>query len=222
MLLDLRSLQESSGSVANTLSGAAGNYVVTGNPAGFQVARNFAGSAGSYGVTGRDGALQVSRFLSGDAGAYSLAGQSADFAYTPGATDYTLEGLAGSYAITGISASFAYVQNSRETGVSVPSGVKKQYVEIDGKISRVNSYEEAERLISRHKKAKAKDEKKLRILVKKYEVVIPRQKAIVAKEIAEVEQRIDRHWQALAELYEVIDRELSKLDEEEALMVLLQ
>lgn len=104
--------------------------------------------------------------------------------------------------------------------VVVSARGRRKYVEIAGEILPVNSYEEAERLILKHKKEQKKDEKKLKILVKKYEVSL--HSTTIQKQIAEVEKRIDMRWQIMSDLYKLIDRELQKMDEEEALMVLLQ
>lgn len=97
------------GSVAYTLTGAAGSYSLTGRAGTFQVGHSLSGAAGSYALSGNAGSFKVGRNLSGSAGAYGLTGNAGTFSYTPGtpgATNYTLSGSAGAYVLAGNAASF--------------------------------------------------------------------------------------------------------------------
>jgi len=152
MLLDLRSLEESSGggsvsyvlscnsgsytytgqaaslTVERKLSLAAGAYTYSGQAAGLTVDRRLALAAGSYTYAGQAASLGLERKLALAAGAYAYAGNAATLDYVPGAgaINYVISLAAGSYAYTGQDATLDYVAGAVTPPVT-PSGGGKRY-----------------------------------------------------------------------------------------------
>jgi hypothetical protein len=105
-------------------------------------------------------------------------------------------------------------------------GVKRRaYVEIDGRISEVAGYAEAEILFRRLKKeeqAQEQDRRKLKIHLKTVDSGQPNGALYKkARERVEViEARMDDRLEKIAALYEAIQRSLDEQEEEEILLLI--
>ena len=119
MLLALRSLVEAQGS--NTLIGATGTYVVTGQSASFKVVHNLTAVTGSYSLTGVAASFKVAHTLSATVGSYTYTGVAATFKNVR-----TLLANTGSYSLTGIAATFNYVAGAGSIAYSL-SGATGSY-----------------------------------------------------------------------------------------------
>ena len=101
---------------------------------------------------------------------------------------------------------------------------RRSFVEIEGRLVEVSGIDEAERLLSELKqeeKLQEKDQKKLRISVKKYEVDI-RSPGRPLERPEVIEQRMDNRAERIAQLYALILQNLEEHnddDEEEVLLL---
>ena len=100
---------------------------------------------------------------------------------------------------------------------------RRSFVEIEGKLVEVSGIDEAERLLSELKqeeKLQEKDQKKLRISVKKYEVDI-RSPGRPPERPEVIEQRMDNRAERIAQLYALILQNLEEHNDDEEEVLLL-
>lgn len=104
---------------------------------------------------------------------------------------------------------------------ALPGGGRRTFVELRGKILEVADYAEAEQLLKElrsEEKAQEKDQKRLKIVAKKWTVDL-RSKA-VEKQIETIEQRMDDRLEKMARLYAEIAGRLDEIEDEEEFLLL--
>ena len=104
---------------------------------------------------------------------------------------------------------------------ALPSGVRRSFVEIQGKIREVADYAEAEQLLNElraEEKAQVKDQKRLKIVAKKWSVDL-RSKA-VEQQIQTIERRMDDRLEKMASLYAAIAARLEEIEDDEEFLLL--
>lgn len=108
---------------------------------------------------------------------------------------------------------------------SVPAGVRRSYVEIDGQRLEVSGYAEAERLfrsLKKVEKAQEQDRRKLKIHLKTVDSA-PINGALYKKAVERIqviETRMDSRLEEIANLYAAIQTALDEEDDEEILLLI--
>jgi hypothetical protein len=121
-----------------------------------------------------------------------------------------------------VSAAWGYTETTPEQRARA-AGVRRTYVEIDGRLRRIDSYEEAERLLAdlhKEEKLEQKDRKELKVLLKKVEKAPDMGGALLAK-VELVERRIEARQERIEELTMLIQLGLEALEDEEEELLLL-
>ena len=109
--------------------------------------------------------------------------------------------------------------------VSSPSGVKRAFVEIKGRLREVEGYAEAERLLrslKKEEKALEQDRRKLKIHLKTVESA-PVTGVLYRKaqeRVQVIEARMDERLEKISELHEAIQKALDEQEDEEILLLI--